>query len=228
MTHIYPVIHYSTFEHTFAQAEKCINQKVDGIFLISHNGNDYDLIPTANAIKALYDIKIGVNMLGSSDILQVYDDALGSLCVDMVWFDNCGVSSKGVTPEGRALSDMAIKHPDVEVFAAVAFKYQKTEERPTLAAAIASSYKFIATTSGSGTGKSPELAKIQMMSYATDGKLAVASGMTVENVRRYTPYLSHILVATGISSDFHTIDETLLEQFVKEVRSNTDGIDTSV
>jgi len=71
---------------------------------------------------------------------------------------------------------------------------------------------FIPTTSGSATGKAPQLAKIISMSQ--HGVLAVASGMTPDNVSDYAPYLSHILVSTGISLDEYRIDPDKLKRLI--------------
>ena len=77
---------------------------------------------------------------------------------------------------------------------------------------------FIPTTSGSGTGSAPDLEKIVAMSRATGGVLAIASGMTPWNVAQYAPYLSHILVATGIALDEHRIDADKLCLLIANAR----------
>ena len=37
-------------------------------------------------------------------------------------------------------------------------------------------------------------------------RLAIASGVTPDNIGDYLPYVDHFLVASGISQDFHTLD----------------------
>lgn len=111
-----------------------------------------------------------------------------------------------------------------KLFASVAFKYQKFEENPKDAVANAIKAGFIPTTSGSGTGVAPSLDKISMMSLASvicDGRspnLAVASGMTIDNVCQFTPHLAYILVATGVAHDHWHIDNNKLLEFIKQVR----------
>lgn len=45
-----------------------------------------------------------------------------------------------------------------------------------------------------------------MREAVDEHRLAVASGVTPENVQDYLPYVDDFLVATGISKNFHTLD----------------------
>jgi predicted TIM-barrel enzyme len=90
------------------------------------------------------------------------------------------------------------------MFAGVAFKHQRAEPHPELTAQKTRSFGFIPTTSGSASGvaaQSEALAKIRNALGGTS-PLAIASGITPENVHSFAPNLTHILVATGVSSDF--------------------------
>ena len=49
---------------------------------------------------------------------------------------------------------------------------------------------------------------------STKGELAIASGMTPENVRHYAPHLSYILVASGVSLDAYCIDQVRLKMLI--------------
>jgi predicted TIM-barrel enzyme len=48
--------------------------------------------------------------------------------------------------------------------------------------------------------------------------LAIASGITPENVEQYLPIANCFLVATGISSDFTTLDPSRVRDLVGRVR----------
>ncbi len=67
---------------------------------------------------------------------------------------------------------------------------------------------MLPTTSGPGTGSAPELRKIREMREALgpDGPLAIASGITAENVVEFARYATHFLVASGVSRDEHHLD----------------------
>ncbi|SNS51220.1 phosphoribosylanthranilate isomerase [Noviherbaspirillum humi] len=216
---IYPVIHHLDGDTSLEQARLAFHAGADGVFLISHDGRDAELPPVAAAIKRAYpERKVGLNM----DDRPVAELArmVPALGLDMLWADYCGVDSQGIAELGRELMQVAAEHPGLGIFACVAFKYQKPEPDPPAAARFALEAGFMPTTSGSGTGIAAPLEKIRAMSAAVDGKLAIASGMTCDNVAQFAPLLSAILVATGVSRDEHHFDETLLARFIELSHAN--------
>jgi predicted TIM-barrel enzyme len=55
----------------------------------------------------------------------------------------------------------------------------------------------------------------------SDKPLAIASGITPENVRDFLPYIDYVLVATGVSKNYHELDRDKLQRLVaacKETR----------
>lgn len=214
---IYPVIHYLDWETTYVEVVKAINCGADGVFLISHRNNDDDIIESAQDIRIRFpDFPVGINFLSKGPSVAA------RICYGqgfhMMWGDNVGVSSSGVVEPAMEIHHFQHGGNDskaFEVFASVAFKYQQHEPRPEVAARVALEMGFIPTTSGAGTGEAPGLMKIANMSRATDGVLAVASGMTPENVSMYAPYLSHILVATGVALDEHRLDPDKLRLLIE-------------
>lgn len=216
MTKILPVIHHINNELAFIQATMAKSFKADGIFLISHVGTNDELPNLAQEIQELLGLKVGLNLLGV-DILEAAK-VVEEYKLDMLWGDNCGVSSLGLDSKGEELSLWKKRNPNIDVFASVAFKYQKVDTNPPLAAKEAQNAGFIPTTSGSGTGYAPSLEKIVAMSNVVDNQLAVASGMDCENVHHFKDYLSHILVATGISKNENEFDIDKMSRFFEIVR----------
>jgi uncharacterized protein len=94
-------------------------------------------------------------------------------------------------------------------FGGTAFKglgYAEDEDAEK-AAKMATEFMDIVTTSGSETGEAAPVDKIVSMKKAIgDRSLAIASGITLDNVRVYLPYVDFFLVATGISRSFHELD----------------------
>lgn len=214
---IYPVIHYLDHHTAIEQAAIVKASGADGTFLISHHGNDDELVGVARDIKQIHpDLAIGINLLSKSPLTAAYMAANAGL--DMVWADDMGVDSTGLTDVGLRLSVFARQRSTLRCFASVAFKYRATEANPALAAWNAQQAGFIPTTSGAATGSAPDLDKIAAMSAATEGQLAVASGMDPANVTTYAPYLSHILVATGISVDAYRIHPGRLQQLIARAK----------
>jgi len=217
MSKVYPVIHYYNKETTISEAAKAFECGADGVFLISHIGQNEKLIPLAIEIKEKFKMKVGINFLG--------DDVLSTAKIveqnnlDMVWSDDCGVSSAGLNFNGFQLKEWSDANPNIEVFASVAFKYQIVDNNPPLAALNALNAGFIPTTSGSGTGSAPTLEKIRPMSKMTKGKIAVASGMTCENIHIFKTHLSDILVSTGISDDDYHFNVEKMKKFIQIAHS---------
>ena len=212
MPKVYPVIHYKDDDTTIAEAELAKEVGADGVFLISHIGRNENLIPLAIKIKELFGFKVGLNFLGNTAIYTA--NVVKDNNLDMIWADSCGVTSKGLDQEGIELKKWYEENKNIEVFASVAFKYQAVDNNPPLAALEAQKAGFIPTTSGSGTGSAPTIDKIKSMSEETSGLLGVASGMNCENINSFKPYLSHILVSTGVSKDEHHFDYEKLYRFI--------------
>lgn len=217
---ILPVIHLLDHATALEQVTLARDCGSDGVFLISHKGNDEELVEIAWASKRLHpDFPIGVNLLSKSPMaaaLQAW-----SVGMNMVWADDMGASSKGLTVEGRDLAALKAQFPSYAMFASVAFKYQPHEPDPQAAAVCALQAGFIPTTSGTATGSAPQLEKIVAMSAATNGLLAVASGITPENIASFAPYLSHVLVATGIGLDEYRIDPVKLRLLITNAAAAT-------
>lgn len=221
---ILPVIHHIDSRTTHAEVNQALRLGVDGVFLISHFagdpayagiGDDETLMCLAKELKSLHPgACIGINCLSWHPLYCAGRAVEARL--DMIWADSMGVDSRGLTGEGEALKSLASAHPRTQFFASVAFKYMPEEPDPVTAADNARRAGFVPTTSGSATGAPPDVGKIRAM--AGSGPLAVASGMNPDNVHLYTPYLSDILVATGISADDHHLDPDKLASFIKSVR----------
>jgi len=211
---IFPVIHLldsSTAQRQALVARRC---GADGIFIISHHGDNGTVVQVARDIKlGSFALPVGINLLGepADYVFRVAVDNK----LNMIWADDMGVDSTGLSPIGEALSTVKTKGNHLDMFASVAFKYRPFEVDPAEAALNALNAGFIPTTSGDGTGIAPDVAKIKLMSEATGGRLAIASGMRPDNVALFAPYLSHILVATGVALDDYRIDEGKLSELIR-------------
>ena len=105
-------------------------------------------------------------------------------------------------------------------FGGVAFKYQRPVNEWAKAARIAVNYMDVVTTSGPATGRPAYLGKIKEMKQAIRNKLlAIASGITPQNIRGYLGVTDCFLVATGISKNFWELDTSLVKELVRGVRN---------
>ncbi|MFN3876369.1 MAG: hypothetical protein ACK4L7_10715, partial [Flavobacteriales bacterium] len=159
---VYPVIHHLDAPTTFSEIQVARTCGADGVFLISHDGADLELMDVARtAIRENAGFPIGLNLL-SMECFQAAIMALeaGS---DMLWADDMGVDSQGLTAAGQEMATIARDHPRLQLFASVAFKYRPHEPNPVGAAAHARAAGFIPTTSGDATGHAPDPQKIFAM-----------------------------------------------------------------
>ncbi len=224
---VIPVIHHIAPNLSLEQAKLAFELGADGVFLISHHGDDASLIPLVNQIRQERPTAwLGINFL-SKGLPDAFALAIDSdVRIDGIWSDRPGVTSAGYDTEARHLATYRASlddagRPAPTIFASVAFKYQAFEPDPGLAAAKALELSFTPTTSGAATGSAPSLAKIEGIRRAIgpDAPLACASGMTLDNIAVFAPLLSHVLVATGVSRDEHHFDARRLETFIHLARS---------
>jgi predicted TIM-barrel enzyme len=214
---VLPVIHILHEKQAIEQAALAMNAGADGFWLINHAGDDdLTLSLAVNLEKRHRDGMVGVNLLSLSANETL--DAVVANGLQSVWLDYAGIHS--------SVSDLAllqrqqelVKTHDMKIFAGTAFKYQRPEPDPVKAAALAHAHGLVVTTSGSGTGHAAEVSKIKVMSDAIQRGIAVASGLTLENVGEFHPYVKYALVATGIALDTHYFCPQKLTDFVLKVK----------
>ncbi len=219
MTSIIPVIHYADDEQAMRNAARAFDAGCEGVLLIEMRGRDSLLPDVARAIKSRWEDRlVGVNMLGAEPE-RALEWSL-DLGLDMTWTDEqLTHSSDGDADEARRVRTLLSRHPDHLFFCGVAFKHQRHEPDPVWAARAAVDLGFIPTTSGSATGVAAEVDRIAAIreGLEADAPLGIASGITPENAASFSPFLSHILVATGVSSTFHEFDPLLLRKLVHAV-----------
>ena len=207
-TKVIPVIHYESDEQSMRNAELASDAGCHGVFLIHMDGQN-DLLPSAaRRIKACWpDMLVGINYLGRDPAGAVAANIADGL--DMTWTDvQLTHSAAAPWADAMRVREAMVRNPDHLVFTGVAFKHQRHEPQPAVAAQEARAFGLIPTTSGSATGVAAEVDKVAQLRTAlgTAAPLAIASGITPENVLDYAPYLSYILVATGVSHSFHEFD----------------------
>jgi hypothetical protein len=215
VTRILPVIHHENDKLTLAEAKLAFACGADGVFLISHDGRDAKLVPLAKKLAEKHGAeRIGLNFLSSS-FGPAYELAM-LLKIGMIWVDNANLDSSHVSSIAKAISENNKSRPGAPIiYAGVSFKYQAHEPDPAGAAAAAARLGFIPTTSGSATGHAPDVEKIAAMRQAAGDRLAIASGITPENISQFLPMATDILVATGVSDPDGRFNESRLRELIE-------------
>jgi hypothetical protein len=212
---ILPVIHLKDYDcHIWKENLHTIfdgDLQADGVFFISMDGHDFYAEEVAPKAKQLYPHKlIGLNLLTFGP-LEAFRTSK-KLGLDMTWADDPMINSIAIADDAMQVFAELGNHM---FFASVAFKYQRAEPNPILAALNAASLGMIPTTSGKATGVAANLEKIQSMKAGLgDRPLALASGLDPKNISIYAPLIEYALVSTGISRDFHSFDPDLFKEFV--------------
>jgi hypothetical protein len=205
-----PVIHVTDEAQALEQAEVANNAEADGIWLINHEIDATDLWRIFTAVRQ-HDpgMWIGLNFLDLSPLEAMHhvDDL-----VDGLWVDDGGVTDLRVKPQAEAVWRLKeSKGWEGQLFGGVAFKGQSPVKDWALAAKRAAPLMDVVTTSGPSTGVPASIDKIRWMSTEAP-RLAIASGITPQNVIEYLGWAQYFLVATGISRDFHHLDPELTAQ----------------
>ncbi len=217
---VLPVIHVESTEQALRNARIARSADADGIFLINHTGFCEDLLTIHRRLHDEFpDWWIGINCLDldPEDVFERLPEEVAGL-----WVDDAGIDERTRDQPDAAMVARARQESgwDGLYFGGVAFKYQRPVEDLTSAARIAARYMDVVTTSGPGTGIAAARDKIVAMKEAVgDLPLAIASGITPENVADYLGVADCFLVATGISRSFTELDLEKVNRLLGRVRA---------
>jgi hypothetical protein len=216
---VLPVIHVETEAQALRNAGIAFSANADGIFLINHTIRATVLLDIFSAVAAEFPSGwIGLNCLDLSP-REVFRCIPAR--VDGVWVDNAMIDERSgdQSPAEQIIRVQKETGFSGLYFGGVAFKYQRHVEDLGPAARKAAALMDVVTTSGAGTGVAAFVEKIRVMKEALGSfPLALASGVTPENVTEYLPYSDCYLVATGISKSFTELDPPKVRQLVRGVR----------
>lgn len=214
---VLPVVHPIGLTEALASVEIANAAGAKGIFTINQGMNDSQVLALVREIHRRYpELWVGVNLLSNSpaEALRVALDACGR--IDGIWSDNALVDERAVDQPAAAEFVAARRARDWPglYFGGVAFKYQREVAADALgrATALALSYMDVVCTSGPGTGQAANVDKVIAMRQAVgpEGAIALASGVTSDNIGTYLPYVDAFLVGTGIEARFGVLDRSKL------------------
>lgn len=198
-----PVIHCVHEAQVRLAADVAMEHGADGVFLINQGGmHAHEVAVLAGKLRE--DVAfVGLNRLG--DTLMAAATVTRSK-LDAVWSDYCDLPCD---LRGRPWL----------FFGGVAFKYQPEVSDVGLAAfgAVRDGVDVV-TTSGPATGSPPTVEKLAAMRAAIgDHALAVASGITPENVEPFLAHVDAFLVASGVEQSFGVFDPARVRALAQAV-----------
>jgi len=229
---VFPVIHVVDEKQVLSNVVVAIGEGAHGVFLINHDFNVETFLPIIEAVRSQYpSLWLGVNFLAVTG--KVAFPILAALqqkgCnIDAYWADDARIDENVAGTEQReAIEIDRIRRQcgwQGMYFGGTAFKKQRVvePERYADAAREAADNMDVVTTSGIATGEETDLDKMIVFRRAIDSApLAIASGLTPDNIHRYDRDIDAALVATGINypGDFYNIDPLRLRRFLRNCRS---------
>lgn len=204
----YPVIHVMSPRQAVENLAVALDAGADGVFLIGHSLDHRDLCRIFLRCRDSHpDAWIGINFLDLPPHLAMTHVVETKARVDALWTDFSGVDDLHVHPLATRTWEIKTESGWMgQYFGGVAFKGQAHVHNLAQAALLASSFMDVITTSGPGTGVPPEPLKVETMKKAATCRLALASGVSLQNVHDYLLVVDAFLVASSISMDFHHLD----------------------
>jgi uncharacterized protein len=209
-----PVVHPVSWEQALASTQIAVDAGVKGIFLINQGLDAEAVLRLVLEVRKRHpSLWVGLNLLGYSPA-QALETALEA-CegrIDGIWADNASIEEDDAEqPRAQAFLEARERLGWTGLyFGGVAFKYQRevsTEKLPA-ATRLARTYMDVICTSGPGTARHADPQKVATMRAAVgpSSSIALASGVTTENVSHYLPYVNAYLVGTGLEQSFGVLD----------------------
>ena len=211
------VVHAYSYQQVERNVAIALEAGADGVFLIAGKMDWETLCDCTEWLRPQFpDAWIGLNLLDlePEDAFQKVPEGVNGL-----WADNAGIGDarKG-NFYAEQIQPLREARPDLLYFGGVAFKYQPAVADVADAARAALPFVDVVTTSGEGTSEAPAKAKIAAMKTAIGASpLAIASGITPENVGNYLGICDCFLVATGISSSVSELDPVRVIQLARAI-----------
>lgn len=197
-----PVIHPISRQHALRALAAAREEGADGVFLINQGMRTDKTLALLDDFLSDADFWIGVNILGV-DAQALVTKLFNNFAPPGIWSDRADPQT-----DRRGWSGL--------YFGGFSFKYQSEvrpeDEEREIRRARAHGVDVV-TTSGPGTGEPADLDKVRRMKEILgDEPLAIASGITPDNVRQYTPHADVFLVATGVEQEFGVFDPDKLRR----------------
>lgn len=203
-TEIIPVIHMVNENQVMTNVKTCIECGIEKVFLINHVVSVQDLLKCASRVKKEYPtLWVGVNMLGIPTHIALTNTLNG---IDGLWCD----ATIG------AIEAKKVRKFEGMFFGGLAFKYQPQPKDLEMACKEASFATDVACTSGVGTGKAADVEKIKKIrEYLGSHPMAIASGVSAQNISNYIGIADYLLVASSIT----TKGEMIVKDKLVELKS---------
>lgn len=215
------VVHCESVLQAIRNASIAIDNGADGVFLINHAVSADELLRCAAAVRVgMPSAWIGLNFLDIEPREALHKLASAPFRVDGLWVDSAGVCDDDDAPAREFAAALAASSWKGMYFGGVAFKYQRQPHDLVRTAERARSLMDVITTSGPGTGSAVSVEKLDaVFNGAAPACVAVASGVSVDNLHELAGRASAVLLNTSVSKSFTELDADRVARFVALARS---------
>ena len=223
-----PVIHPISRADALRAVSVAHSLGVKGVFLIDQGMSERDVLVLARMVREAYPtLWIGLNLLSRTATKTLTTTYNRELRVDGIWSDWAGIEENRVAGSSHPVAETFMNARraaswDGLYFGGVAFKYQREVAPSDLSAAAEMSvpYMDVLCTSGPGTGHAADVEKVRALRAGIgDHAMALASGVTPDNVGSYLPYVQAFLVGTGIEQRLGVLDPAKIEALLRAMES---------
>jgi hypothetical protein len=203
-TEIIPVIHMINENQVLTNVETCLSCGIEKVFIINHQTTSEELIKCVKRVKDTYPtLWVGINMLDK----YVEDAILYEFDFDGLWCD-----------QSIKLEDYKYRKFKGILFTGLAFKYQPQPKDIELACKESILTSDVSTTSGPGTGKAADINKIlELRKHLGEHPMAIASGVSIDNIENYKGVVDYLLVASSITSTSEIIYKDKLLELLEHI-----------
>jgi len=218
---VLPAIHARTSKQVIENLKIVEWEWADGFFLVNNKISSPELLNIYRDIQWKFDSLFHwINDLWVSPDQTFLDTA--ECRTDWIWVDNPriqavnGIDETDVIEQAKQTVNRKWLY-----FWWVAFKYQKAIPEKELPHAIdqAKLHMDVLTTSGSATWNAANIDEIKKFhAHAWWFPIALASGITPDNIWSYAPYIDVSIVATWISQDFFNLDRNKLKKLIRRCK----------
>lgn len=218
-----PVVHPISREAALEAIRVAHACGVKGVFLIDQGLHEREVLQLVREVRDRWpSLWIGLNLLSRSPTQTLTTTYNRGIPIDGIWSDNADIDERDVDASHIAAKRFLTVRNAAPwsglYFGGVAFKYQREIAPKDLGAAATAAvpYVDVLCTSGPGTGHAADVEKIRALRAGLgDHAMAIASGITPENVQRYTPYAQAFLVGTGIEQQLGVFDPAKIEALMQ-------------
>lgn len=207
MKRLFPVIHAENIESMLKDYATCVYADINQIFLIDHNNAGPQLlIDSIHEIRDdesncnAYPMFVGVNFLCYPTWQALVEYFKYNHMFNALWVDNTHPDDVSVLRSLEIIKKYLCPTTS-KLFGGVGFKYQKHKSEITLQCDNVMHYVDVLTTSGNATGKAPAIEKLKLIQpYRTTHRVAIASGVSLENIEAFLPYADDFLVYSSVAN----------------------------